>query len=503
MDEHFTAGQNAPLSTRTVRFTATASVLLDLCAFVVDDRLQVTSSDDAVFYNQPATTGVRIDGDAIVVDVDAIRPGARVLCAVGCERPVPVATCLTVATGRTVATFHVEPGAGTETALLCWEIYRHRDTWKVRALGQGYAGGLVEMFTAHGVDVEAPPEISATDAAQVQGEEVPTPAVGLSPLEMLWRIFEDAARSTAAYTSSIEFARQRLDDELSAAVTDPARRTGPEAERVRGRAQRRYDALVEAAESRYRDDSAALAAELLTLDATLPPALASWTSPAWKRANTASDGVLIGELTADHEFLRIPFGLPAPLSRPLWVEGDPAELGPVVSSLVVRLLAARPGTLVHLVDPGRSLAELEALTAARFAGPPVHDRAQVPAKLRGLADALDLDVLAQQVDGGVPTSPVLVVLGGFPYGYDHEDLLQIVRITRSVGGGRISVVLAGDPPDDDDPVVRILRSDAQTLPVDGRLADPWTGGRWVFTPDRLPTETEHLRGVLDGNSLQD
>ena len=496
MSEHFTAGQNAPLTSSTVRFTATAPVPLDVCAFVVDDRLRVESSDDVVFYNQIVTAGVRLEDETIVVDVEAVRPGARVLCAVGCERPVPVQTTLTDPAGTLLAAFHVEPVAGSETALLCWEIYRRHDAWKMRALGQGYTGGLVEMFTAHGVDVDDPPETSTP-------ESVPAPDVGLPPLEMLWRIFEDAARSAAACTSSLEFARQRLDDELSAAVADPSRRTGPAAERAREHARRRYDQLVDAAESRYRDDSAVLAAELLTVDATLPPGLASWNSSAWSRSLVPSDGVRVGEVTADRGPLRIPLCLPAPLVRPLWLEGEPVELRPVVSSLIVRLLAARPGTLLHLVDPGRTLPELETLTAARFAGPPVHDRAQVPAKLRGLADAADLDALAHQVDGGVPNTPVLVVLAGFPHGYDHDDLLQIVRITKAVGDGRISIIISDGSPDDDDPVVQILRGEAQHLPADGQLTDPWTGGRWAFTPDSLPAETEHLRGALDGNSLQD
>ncbi|WP_455900954.1 TerD family protein [Rhodococcus gordoniae] len=497
MGERFTAGQNAPLATSTVRVTASAAVPLDVCAFVVDDHLQVGSSDDVVFCNRSRTTGVRLEDGVIVVDVDAVRPGARVLCAVGCERPAAVSTSLSDAAGTVLATFHVEPGAAGETALLCWEIYRRNGVWKVRALGQGYTGGLVEMFTAHGVDADDSPEKTS------DSETAPAPAVGLEPLELLWRIFEDAARSAAACTSSLEFARLRLDDELSAAVTDPARRIGPEAERSRQRAQQRYDELVDAAETRYRNDSAVLAAELLAVDAALPPALASWSSPAWIRSLTPSDGVRVGDVAADRGLLHIPLCLPAPLVRPLWLEGEPTELAPVVSSLVVRLLAARPGTLLHLVDPGRTLPELEPLTAARFAGPPVHERAQVPAKLRGLADAAELDALAQQVDGGLPVSPVLVVLAGFPYGYEHDDLLQIVRITRAGGDGRISIVLAGDPPDDDDPVVQILRGEAQHLPADGQLTDPWTEGRWAFTPDSLPAETEHLRGALGGNSLQE
>jgi tellurium resistance protein TerD len=33
------------------------------------------------------------------------------------------------------------------------EVYRHRDEWKFKAVGQGYAGGLAALATQHGVDV--------------------------------------------------------------------------------------------------------------------------------------------------------------------------------------------------------------------------------------------------------------------------------------------------------------------------------------------------------------
>src|SRR5690606_38920622 len=139
---------------------------------------------------------------------------ARVLCAVGCERPAAVSTSLSDAAGTVLASFHVEPVVGTETAVLCWELYRRHGEWKIPALGQGFAGGLAGMFTAPGVDVESP---SVAEEVAAPG---PGPVIGLSPLEVLWRIFEDAARSAAAYTSSVEFAQHRFDDELSAAVAE-------------------------------------------------------------------------------------------------------------------------------------------------------------------------------------------------------------------------------------------------------------------------------------------
>lgn len=483
----FEPGQNGPLTARSVRFTATASAPLDLCALVVDDRLRVGSSDDVVFYNQPTTTGVRLDGECVVVELDTVRPGARVLCAVGCDRPVAVDTRLHDDAGTELATFHVEPATGTETAVLCWEIYRRNGSWKIRALGSGYAGGFAEMFPAHGVDVddENPPVTSPS--------EIPLP-----PVEMLWRIFEDAARSAAACTAAHEFAQHRLDDELSAAVADPARRAGPEAEERRARAHRRYDEVVDAANARYRDDSAVLAAELVAVDATLPPALASWDSPTWTGRWTPSDGVRVGEVSVpDLGAIRIPLCLPVPFDRPLWIDDVSGDEGASVSAIVVRLLAARPGTLLHVVDPGRCLSGLTRLAAAVSAGPPVDDPGLVTAKLTGLADAFELDVLARRTGAETPPAPVVVV-AGVPHGFTRDDSLQLLRLAELAGQHMLSLVIAGSV-SGDDPALRVLSRDAEHLPAsaDGHLTDPWTGGRWAFTPDRLPTDTSMLRGALE------
>jgi tellurium resistance protein TerD len=45
-------------------------------------------------------------------------------------------------TGTELVRHEVEPVAGTETAMVFGELYRHPRGWKFRAIGQGYAGGL-------------------------------------------------------------------------------------------------------------------------------------------------------------------------------------------------------------------------------------------------------------------------------------------------------------------------------------------------------------------------
>ncbi|MGC5163546.1 TerD family protein [Rhodococcus sp. DT1] len=498
MTYEFSAGQNGPLTVRTLRFAASAQVPLDLCAFVVDDLLQVATSDDVVFYNQPATAGVRVEGETIVLEPDALRPGARVLCAVGAASTTPVSTTLCDADGTPLASFHITPATGTESALLCWEIYRRNGTWKIRALGAGYAGGLAEMFTAHGVAVDEP-----ADVAPAQADALPTTTgTELPPsCELVWRIFEDASRSAAAYVAAHEYAQHRLDDELSAAVADPSARTGRAAETARAQAHRRCEELVAAAESRHRDDSVTLAAELDTVDAVLPASLASWDSGAWRGTLVQGDGVRVGELSApDRGALRLPMCVPLPLGRPLWIDGEAAIAGAVASSLALRLLSARPGSRLDIIDPSGSLLALSELARPMLAGPPIHDIAGVAPKLKGLAEAADLTGLA--LSSGAETlrpEPRVIVLAGLPHGFGSIDLVNVVHLARMGSSQDISIVITGaDDKVVDNPAYALLRDVSQHLPAaeDGHLADPWTNTDWRFAADTLPTDEELLRTVV-------
>ncbi|TCN45128.1 stress response protein SCP2 [Rhodococcus sp. SMB37] len=499
MNGVFSAGQNAPLTARTVRFTVSAAVPVDLCAFVVDDRLQVASSDDVVFYNQPRTQGVRLDGNAIVVEVDALRAGARVLCAAGTASPVAVSTTLTDPSGTSLATFEMDP-SGAETALLCWELYPHNGNWKLRALGQGYAAGLGEMFIAHGIEVDdGPAPVEQPSQPEPQPSAVPS---GVTPsFEWLWKIFEDAARSAAAYVSAHEYAQHRLDDELSAAVADPATRTGAAAEAARALAHRRCAELNAAAEQRHHEDTARLTDELRAIDAALHASLASWASPAWNTLRTQSDGIRVGELSApERGSLQVPLCVPLPMRRPLWIDGDDSATQQVVTALALRLLAAQPGARIDIVDTAGALLELRALTAPVLAGPPVLDIGGVASKLKGLADSADLATLAMSTDpAAAHVEPRVLVLAGVPHGYSSDDLMQVIRLTQLPGAQHISIVIAGAADTVvEDPAYQILLEQSQHLPssADGHFADPWTGSDWTFTPDVVPVDAVLLQRVI-------
>jgi tellurium resistance protein TerD len=60
---------------------------------------------------------------------------------------------LDLAGARELATFTVQESASIETCMILVEIYRHNASWKVRAVGQGYATGLAGLGKDHGVNI--------------------------------------------------------------------------------------------------------------------------------------------------------------------------------------------------------------------------------------------------------------------------------------------------------------------------------------------------------------
>ncbi|MFG2006492.1 TerD family protein [Spirillospora sp. NPDC048911] len=187
-------GANAPLPARRVGVTVSCAVPVDVSALIVDSGRRVRSDADLVFFNAPEAPGVRWSeaggGQRVEVDLDAVPAGAEtVVVAVSLAGPgtfgaVPPPRLEVVgADGTTLAAFTVD-GLGPEKAIVGVELYRRAGAWKVRAVGQGYAGGLAELVTDHGVEVEDPGEDDATSGPRV-GDAAPgsaTPAAGAAPM---------------------------------------------------------------------------------------------------------------------------------------------------------------------------------------------------------------------------------------------------------------------------------------------------------------------------------
>ncbi|MEV6061345.1 DEDDh family exonuclease [Nocardia asteroides] len=142
------------------------STAVDLVAFLVDGSEKVRDSDDFVFYNQPVADGARLSqegpteqsvtlavddlpGDCVRVVVAAALDGAGTFGEVGA-----VELELTTGLESSAAVRATLDAATVERTLLLAELYLRGETWRVRAVGQGYEFGLAELALRYGVDVE-------------------------------------------------------------------------------------------------------------------------------------------------------------------------------------------------------------------------------------------------------------------------------------------------------------------------------------------------------------
>jgi len=57
-------------------------------------------------------------------------------------------------TQREVARFDLTEDSSTETAMIFAELYRYGSEWKLRAVGQGWQGGLKAMCDNYGLNID-------------------------------------------------------------------------------------------------------------------------------------------------------------------------------------------------------------------------------------------------------------------------------------------------------------------------------------------------------------
>lgn len=166
---------------------------VDACLLLLGRDGRVRSDADFVFYNEPRhPSGVArhlpksrvAEGltDTVEVDLAALEPAVeRVVVAASCDggpfRLVRDLCVLLYDTASPAAaplvSFDVRPDTGAETALNCGELYRKDGGWKFRAVGQGYATGLVGLATEFGITVD---DEDADSASQGTPAPHPSPA---------------------------------------------------------------------------------------------------------------------------------------------------------------------------------------------------------------------------------------------------------------------------------------------------------------------------------------
>ncbi|MFF9061432.1 TerD family protein [Streptomyces sp. NPDC014882] len=662
MTAELVRGQNHPLLEVRLEIRVSAGAPVVAAATLCDESGRIHGVEWVAHPGAPALPGLEVSRQAaadhrLAVDLDAVAESVHrvsVLLALptGVGGPAvfgslaaPV-VAVTGLDGSEVACFTLT-GLGPESAVVALELYRRQGAWKVRAVGQGYAGGLAALLADQGLaqarqlasdideavargsvrSVPAPPPRTAdadrsrqaaasalgpdqggspyggqspqgaagpyagsqpaqgaadavaghpagpadpaaatrpgTPVASGTGGPVdyshprrrttappPPPvappaepgrparpvagdATGWSMEERLynqvWGMFEDLARTTAAYRSAVDFADTRRERELDEVLSDPRSRIGGRGDAARETARAKHAQLVDQARQALDRDLAQLVAESEVVEPALPPAFARWDNPVWHAYRVPMEmpmALRLGDLhLPESDRLRIPMLIRLPLERGLWMDSgrtgspdgsflDSHELRRLaLDSAVahtVRLLAVHPAGefTVHVVDPGGSGAPALAplVRSGVLAAPPAVGAAGVTDVLTRLTQHVDLVQMAvrggaaDSLPPGFDTAQQLLVVNDFPHGFDDRAVTQLRYLADEGPSVGVHLMMVADREDAAgygpllDPLWRGLM---RLTPVpDDHLADPWVGHAWTYEPALVPPGSQVLQQVL-------
>ncbi|MGW4159030.1 TerD family protein [Streptomyces sp. NPDC004788] len=635
MTAELVRGQNHPLPHTRLEIRVSAGHPVVAAATLADEQGRIAGPEAVAHPGAAALPGIEVPRQAaerhrLAVDLEAVRDTVHrvsVLLAlpVGAGGPTrfgataaPVVS-VTAPDGTGIADYTIS-GLDRESALIALELYRRQGGWKVRAVGQGYEGGLAALLADQGLPgagelagsvLEAvaqglarsvaapPPRLPETDRARrttatPTSAPSPTPAPAPAPTpapapgpaaqppastgpidythpgrrpapgpapapprppqdaeptayptpvagdatgwtmderlyNQVWGMFEDLARTTAAYRSACQFAESRLDQELDRALSDPRARIGGAGDAARAEARAKHDELTARAREALDRDLAQLTAESEVVEPALPAAYARWDSPVWQAYRVPMEApmaVRLGDLhLPERTALRIPFLARLPLARGLWVDSgrgdslaaallDEAELRRAALECAVahavRLLAVYPAHRfrVRVIDAaGAGAAAFAPLVEAGvIEGPPAAGAAGVSAVLAQLTERVDLLQMALRAEAsedlppGLDTAEELLIVHDFPHGFDDRavNLLRYLADEGPAVGTHLMMVADRADAAAYGPVLDPLwRSLTRLTPVpDDHLADPWVGHAWTYEPPVFPAGSGVLRQVL-------
>ncbi|MDD1612627.1 MAG: TerD domain-containing protein [Methylococcaceae bacterium] len=200
------AGQNCPLPGSALHVTVMTGRKisgpdLDLSAFLLNAQGKVSRDDDFVFYNQPvrADQGVALEAEQnrLTLHLDRTQPSVQkislamtitdgqVKCQSFAEIQQVTVLVKDFLTGIEIASFELETTKNQETALILVEFYRHQGQWKLRAVGQGFIGGLQPLAEFYGVDVSEGETSSTTPpASKTSPESAPPQKLNLNKITL-------------------------------------------------------------------------------------------------------------------------------------------------------------------------------------------------------------------------------------------------------------------------------------------------------------------------------
>ncbi|MFG2790862.1 TerD family protein [Streptomyces sp. NPDC048419] len=183
MTAELVRGQNHPLSQARLEIRVSAGTPIVASATLSDADGRARGVEWVAHPGAPTLPGLEVSKQAaadhrLAVDLDAMPEAVHsvnVLLALptGAGGPVRFGAvaapfiAVTGLDGAEVASYTIT-GLDAESAVVALELYRRQGAWKVRAVGQGYAGGLAELLTDQGLS-EAPQLAGTINEAVAQG----------------------------------------------------------------------------------------------------------------------------------------------------------------------------------------------------------------------------------------------------------------------------------------------------------------------------------------------
>lgn len=141
---------------------------IDVSAFLLGENGKVTNSQDFIFFNQSdyndGLVTLVLNQPVITINLERLSPEVKRIdiCAsiddaVKRKQNFGQVSDLYIKISQEddveFVRFELPADYNTETAMIFGEIYRHKNDWKFKAVGQGYSGGLKAMCDKFGIEV--------------------------------------------------------------------------------------------------------------------------------------------------------------------------------------------------------------------------------------------------------------------------------------------------------------------------------------------------------------
>lgn len=164
------SGQNIPLTSSSITLNLQYPVRPafrgepDTCVFMLNAQGKVSGDNDFIFFNNLSSPegAVKLtpgtQQSSVHIELNRVSPAvqkiALTLVIDGSDTITGLQQLSLQAPG--IASFDPETAGRSEKAIIVAEVYRYNGNWKLRALGQGFNGGLEPLAISYGVDVSSP-----------------------------------------------------------------------------------------------------------------------------------------------------------------------------------------------------------------------------------------------------------------------------------------------------------------------------------------------------------